>query len=294
MSDTSIGSNPAPRPLTGPLAPATESASTLSTTAYGYSGLIGRDSWMLVGNAEVVAPKSYRGVEIKAYGNVDVAPPPAAVPTTPRAGTEGLVELRAEVINKYTVAPSWEKTITKNTFRSWGDPHEVMASGRKFDNMKHGDFIALQSFDGDFMVQKRQEDFGGKATYNTRIAVRFLKDIVIYDPKTDEVTVNGEKQKAKPARTINLPSGSTINVGHPTLTVTTAKGDVVKIIDQGKYSDIEGGVSKQRRLGSVYGELGMFADDREKDLTLRSGFVTTNLDLFMEEWRVRPGEALIP
>ncbi|MBM3268415.1 MAG: hypothetical protein FJZ01_12260 [Candidatus Sericytochromatia bacterium] len=294
MSTTPIGGSPFQVPATGVPGAAPAGPQGDGVVGFGETGLIGRDSWQLVGEEEVVQAKAYGGVEMKAYGNVAVEPPPAEVPTAARASTAGMVGLGDTLTQKYTEAPKWEKTITQNSFRSWGDPHEVSGSGQKYDNMKRGDFIALQSFEGDFMVQKRQAAFGGDATYNTTIAVRYLRDLVLYDPGKDELQVNGEKVALKPARTLTLSSGATVNVGQPRVTVTTTKGDVVNIIDQGKYSDIEGGVSKQRRLGSVYGELGMFADDRAKDFTLRNGFVTTSLDLFLEEWRVRPGEALIP
>ncbi len=295
MSSTPIGGSPVQLPTTGPIGPAADAGARPAgaVESYGETGLIGRDSWQLVGEEEIIQAKAYGGVELRAYGDVTVEPPPGDVPTAPSDSTAGMVKLGDDLVTKYTEAPKWEKPITQSNFRSWGDPHEVSASGRTYDNMKRGDFIALESFEGDFMVQKRQQAFGGAATYNTTIAVKYLKDLVLYDPGKDELKVNGEKIALKPPRTVTLASGGTVNVGHPRVTVTTGKGDVVNIIDQGNYSDIDGAVSKQRRLGSVYGELGMFADDRAKDFTLRSGFVTTNLDMFLEEWRVRGGEALI-
>lgn len=197
--------------------------------------------------------------------------------------------------------PVGARRVSGNTFSSVGDPHETTGDGLKFDNMKHGDFVKLKSVDNDFMLQTRQKPYvkNPEATVNTAAGVKLGADKAFYDGETNTLKINGEDVAMKPARTIKLKDGGTVQIGDGFLRLTTRVGDVVNIEKRASYIDITGHVSPNRYDGEVRGALGAFDNDSTKanDLMGRSGDTPIgnpdnpyDRDDFMEEWRVRPYE----
>lgn len=225
---------------------------------------------------------------------------PAHHPTPAPAPTGGSAPAPATPPSPPPTA--WEvgtEPITGRGFSSVGDPHETTGDGKKFDNMKVGDFIKLASASGDFVLQTRQEPWAKnpKATVNTEAAVKLGKDVVAYNGKTNTITINGQAREMKVGEEIKLPDGGTVRRTADGVSMTSAKGDKVNILDRGTYIDVGGEVSAQRKDGEIRGSLGAFDADSvgNNDMLGRSGNAQIgDLDKFLEEWRVKGGEGLIP
>lgn len=196
--------------------------------------------------------------------------------------------------------PTTNKPIEGRTFRSWGDPHEVSGDGLKFDNMKVGTFTKLRSASGDFEVQATQgKDATGRwpgATLNHAIAVKSGNDVVAYDGLKKELMINGQ-QVPVPAdgQSVPLPGGGWVTGTKEGPRVTTNKGDIVQIEQKDGYIDFRGEVAAERKDGEIRGSIGSFDNDTstDNDLLGRTGTQPVkDLDAFLEDWRVRPGESL--
>ena len=184
-------------------------------------------------------------------------------------------------------------------FKSWGDPHEVSGDGQKFDNMGVGYFTALKSASGDLMVTKRHEKVPGLgavgSTVNTEAAAKVGDDVVKYDAKVDKLWINDKEVALKDGQTQNLPGGGKVERHGNKISVTSAKGDVVTFVDQGKYMDLEGKIAASRKDGEVTGSLGRFdADtDASNDLVKADGTKAANANDFIESWKTPAGENLL-
>lgn len=238
---------------------------------------------------------------------VGVDPKPAAVgePTgsgLPVGASETASSLPAASPNTGVKAawPTTDKPIEGRTFRSWGDPHEESGDGLKFDNMKVGTFTKLRSASGDFEVQATQgKDATGRwpgATLNHAIAVKSGNDVVAYDGLKKELSING-KQVPVPAngQSIALPGGGWVTGTADGPRITTNKGDIVQIEQKDGYIDFRGEVAAERKDGEIRGSVGAFDNDKDggNDLLGRTGTQPmNNLDAFLEDWRVKPGESL--
>ena len=77
--------------------------------------------------------------------------------------------------------------------------------------------------------------------------------------------------------------------GH-NVNITTPKGDQISMANQGSYIDMTGSVSHQRSEGSVFGELGTFADNAGQDFQGRNGFITSDMNFFLNQWRVQASD----
>lgn len=197
----------------------------------------------------------------------------------------------------------WEvgdKPITGRKFSSVGDPHETTGDGLKFDNMAVGDFVKLQSASGDFVLQTRQEPWvkNPKATVNTMAAMKLGNDTVVFDGKSNSITVNGQKVDLKPGQEMKLPDGGSLKATKDGIEVTSAKGDKVTVQDKGTYIDVTGEVGPNRKDGEIRGSLGNFDNDTDKSNELMGRNGTKNfgkdVDGFIEEWRAKNGESLLP
>ncbi len=183
------------------------------------------------------------------------------------------------------------KPIEGQTFKSWGDPHEITGDGLKFDNQLLGDFVALRSKSGDFELQKRHEHVSGHSdgvTFNTEAALKTNGNTIHFDSQHNALTINGTKANLADGQTVAMPGGGSVTRNGNNYTITTAQGDSVTFIDQGNYMDIEGKMSASRGDGEIMGSLGrMDADsDASNDLVLPDGTLAKDVQQFLEAWRV--------
>ena len=197
------------------------------------------------------------------------------------------------------------KAIDGGSFESWGDPHEVSGDGLKFDNYKIGTFVAFRSESGDLELQKRQARLNDKETgiFNVEAGLKVGANRISYDAASDTLTINGKKQAVKPGTQYTLADGTRVKIGvakdhkgemlkgNAAIQIDSPMGDRITIHDQGKYLNFAGSISEKRPDASVYGSLGTFDADTDKnnDMRLPSGQVTQDVDRFLEAWRVRQG-----
>lgn len=200
------------------------------------------------------------------------------------------------------VQPPPGPPIKNTSFSYWGDPHAVTSDGLTFNNELTGTFTLLKSTSGDLEVQTTQgPDASGRwpgATLNHQVAVQSGSDVVKFDINNpNSITIDG---KTVPLGDSLLPGGGAIHVSGNQIFVNTAKGDVITITKQDGYLDIGGNVASTRPEGSVSGLLGVFDDGNgTNELVPRgsstpvpftsvgvSGADTTQLDAFMNSWRV--------
>ncbi|HBN09838.1 MAG TPA: hypothetical protein DD435_14705 [Cyanobacteria bacterium UBA8530] len=224
-------------------------------------------------------------------------PPPIAAPPRPSLRL-GILEKKNEPAPEKSAWEVGTKAIQGLAFSSVGDPHETTGDGLRFDNMKRGEFVKLQSVSGDFVLQTRQEPWVKNkfVTVNTAAALKMGKDTVTYDGKTNAITVNGKVQEIKKGSQFKLPDGGLVKrLSNGSLEITSPKGDSVRIDNGGSYINVTGTLSSQRKDGEVRGSLGSFDNDTSSanDTLGRSGNeIIKNLNVFIEEWRVQPSERL--
>lgn len=277
---TSInGSNPVLKAATGSLvampqaaAPAAEAAASDPKSPFQDVSLVGRTGWGYV-QAPAQPPIFASGnVQVPSFGQDQIAQP-----------------------TEVTMPPAWQNapTIKNTSFSSWGDPHETTGDGQHFNNELTGNFLALTTASGDFTIEKQQSHvppFPDTVTLNTKIAVKYLNDTVSFDATNQTLTVDGKSVPLQKGYSATLPSGMTVSYDGQHVNITTPKGDTVTLTNQGKYVDMSGNVSSQRPEGSVFGELGTFSDNASNDFQLRDGFITSDMNWFLNEWRVQPSD----
>jgi hypothetical protein len=182
-------------------------------------------------------------------------------------------------------------------FASVGDPHETTGNGNHFDNERTGTFTALASASGDFVlehVQSHVAGFSDKVTLNTGAAIKSGDDLIKYDAASKKVNVNGKDIDLADGGTFKLPDGGSITKKGADITVTTNKGDTVGIKDQGKWIDITGSVSADRKAGEVKGELGNFdgSGDKTHDLVKADGTTAKSFDDVMDSFTTKDADNL--
>ncbi|MEB3237121.1 MAG: hypothetical protein VKO64_05805 [Candidatus Sericytochromatia bacterium] len=207
-----------------------------------------------------------------------IRPEPVPTPQPPRYQTS---EIKADGLNAC----------------SWGDPHFVSGDGRKWDNMLLADIVLARSKAGDLEIQSRQEQVAGQSngvTFNTEAAVRFGKEVIRYDGKSNTLTLDGRKLDLKPGQTVALDGGGFIEKVGNDIRMVSAKGDEVTIKEMGAYIDIHVTLSAARGDGEVTGGLGRFDADTDagNDLVMRDGSQTQDVDKFNSEWVVGASESL--
>lgn len=211
---------------------------------------------------------------------------------------------KAESIGKDFDWEVQDRPIQGTTFSSVGDPHEKTGDGKAFDNYAEGEFVKLASQSGDFMLQTRQTKITSSVTgiYNTAAGMKLGTDVVEYEAtgKRDGLKVNGQPVALKEGEEKTLPGGGLVRrLKNASLTVAryemvSPKGDKVAIQDYGKYLNLNGEVSSQRKDGEIRGSLGTFDNDTSatNDLLGRKGNQPMAVKDFIEEWRVKPAERI--
>jgi len=175
-------------------------------------------------------------------------------------------------------------------FRSWGDPHFVSGDGRKWDNMNIGTVSLFRSDKGDLELQSNQQKVEGLgavgSTVNVGAALRVGENVVRYDAQADKLFVNDKEVAVEAGKPYALPGGGKIERKGDNLEVTSAKGDLVRFEDKGKYMDISGKLSATREDGEVTGALGRFDADTnaDNDLVMPDGTMAKSVEEFNNAW----------
>lgn len=187
------------------------------------------------------------------------------------------------------------------TFASVGDPHVTTGDGLKFDNQKVGTFVQAKSESGDFQLPSTQTDCalipgmeelaGGMVNTAAGVKMNASGTQVGFDALTQQLSVAGEVVPLPEAggAPIEVPGGGSVAVdADGVIQITSAAGDTVTLLNHGNYLDITGEIAASRPAGSVRGALGAFDTDTDtaNDMIMRDGTVTTDIDSFLESWRV--------
>lgn len=238
------------------------------------------------------------GTDLAATMNLAAVPPD----WTPRQALAVVREAGEEAWKAYMARGYETQALTPGVrglyFASTGDPHETSGDGLKFDNRKMGLFTALKSDSADFMLQKYQMNgamVGVPGTTLNRIAeIKAGANALRYDALADVLLVNGAALPLQSGQAVGLPGGAAVWRDGPVYSVWTPAGDITNIRDQGVYLDITGRISPLRRHQKVKGSLGCFDIDTEvwNDLVLRDGTVTSDVSLFLKNWRTLDSERI--
>jgi hypothetical protein len=198
-----------------------------------------------------------------------------------------------------------------NCGHGWGDVHMITFDQRYYDFQAVGEFIFVESPNGDFQLQTRQKPWvnNRNVSVNRAFATRLGGSNVVFDAELavgQELTINGV--------TTALTSGQSLSVGNSriqrqgtqyTLTyagpdgvISTSDDDVVNVNDRGDFLNID--VSPADYRGSnIQGLLGNADGVTSNDFTLRDGTslganptVQTIHTTYADSWRISQSESL--
>ncbi|MBI2375581.1 MAG: VWD domain-containing protein [Deltaproteobacteria bacterium] len=178
---------------------------------------------------------------------------------------------------------------TLATCVSWGDTHITTFDGLSYDFQQIGEWIAAANADHSFMVQARQDRWGGPASVvavNTALAARVGADRVTFLPD-GTMKVNGVV--ATPP--IDLAGGSIVGTSGQYV-IRWIEGDRLDVACRGPYLDYYLGLTEARRGLIAGGLCGTFDADTANDFKTRDGRVlgappvATLYDDFGDSWRV--------
>lgn len=180
---------------------------------------------------------------------------------------------------------------------SMGSLHERIGDGRYANNQLEGLYIALRSDRGDLEVQKLQgrnpSGLNPYAIYNRALAVRLGPDVVAYDARNDELTLNDRPLAWRPG-TVPLPGGATLVIQPDALTFVSNSGDGIVVTRNDGALDLAGVVSGRRPIGSVAGSLGSF-DGATSELVGSDGrtYSEAEYEAFLATWQPTRYERLL-
>ncbi len=183
--------------------------------------------------------------------------------------------------------------VVGDTATSTGAGSEKTGDGRAFKNKKKGTFIKMRSGQGDFEAQTRQARYGKMKA--VAVKVNDDGDRVIYDAKTDSLTLNGNFILVRDGFPMNIVNGGKIeNLAGDAYAITSEAGDKVTVTDNGGTVNLKVEAGPNRADGDLRGSLGQFDSDTDpnNDLVNRNGVVVANVGAFLEGWRVQPGESM--
>jgi len=152
---------------------------------------------------------------------------------------------------------------------SCGDVHLYTLDGLKYDFQGAGEYTLLKSTDGSFVVQARQQPWGGRATVNKAVAMNVAGvKVGIYVP--DVLRVDGREVTMEMMSSLDLASGGTVRRLRKGYMVKWPNGARVTVRTYGKHFNI-GVVLPDEMNGLVKGILGNFDGEAANDLVSATG-----------------------
>lgn len=189
-----------------------------------------------------------------------------------------------------------------------GDPHLITLDGRPYDFQAVGEFVAVESADGDLVVQTRQAPVPGSRSLslNTAVAFKIGQDKLQFAVVDGNLAlwVNGKPENW--ARGARLLPGGGKSARRPSPITFNQDGYTVRWPDGSQaWVDIVGNwglrlyvLVADSRKGTVHGLLGDFDGEPDNDLRPRGGQPLTELtpealyETYGNSWRVSPSESL--
>jgi Ca-activated chloride channel family protein len=211
-------------------------------------------------------------------------------------------ERRAQAAGVTVAVP--QEPVEGLTARAYGDPHIVTPHGLKFDMSLLGDFVGFKSRSGDFALHTRigagLKDL--EHTYNVALGLKVDGTVIRYDAHTRLLNINGKTIWMKVGEVRHLANGAAIRALDRGWEVTSSKGDRVRITPVGDHVDFRVFPAASRPDRDLSGALGTIDGDApaHEDLRDRDGKVVApptgpkSEAEFLENWRVQPGERILP
>ena len=152
------------------------------------------------------------------------------------------------------------------TCTSYGDPHFTTFDGRTYDFMGRGDYYLVKS--PRLEIQTRQTQYyGGSATINTQVVVRFQKTVFVF---TSGLLVKGQPTlKLQKLTQFKDDRIHILSVNEQSYTVTFFDGSSIKIVvsdPSQKYFNVAVNLSGYFFNDGVSGLCGNFNGKREDDV----------------------------
>ena len=182
---------------------------------------------------------------------------------------------------------------------SWGDPHQITFDGLKYDFQTVGEYMLVESPDGQFEVQTRQEPYGNSrsASVNTAIAVRMGVNAASLYVSPQRLVINGEEVDIDSFQSRDLGDGNTVSRAGNVYKFESWSGSYAEV--QSKSSYLNTKIWSTYEQGTMSGLMGDMNGNPSDDLIEReTEFVQENLSNefinreLATSWRVREEESL--
>ncbi len=196
--------------------------------------------------------------------------------------------------------PALAEPIQGDRATSLGAGYETTGDLLVFKNKKKGVFVAMRANDGTFEVQTLRQPRKARLQEGLQQRAVGVKaneegDRLVYDTKTQLLTLDGQPLQMDNPSTTNLPNGGSIEANGNIYTITSEMGDRATLTVVGKFINLEVQAGPTRQGGDLKGSLGQFDSDADptNDLahpdsvqTASSTGWLTIIVVFLESWKI--------